>query len=147
MSKLPRPEQASSHPKKMVPTVQLTVNLVLKGQQHPGLLGNTLLGPRGAPQYSWAPQGPKHMSSQGTPETQGQREALEVRGRQGSPSPGTWGGRGEEACKVMSILKPSSQPREGERCSLLDKGSTVASGRQVGGWLLLNQLGVRGLIL
>lgn len=91
MSKLPRPEQASSHPKKMVPTVQLTVNLVLKGQQHPGLLVNTLLRPRGAPQYRWAPQGPKHMSSQGTPEIQGQREALEVRGGQGSPSPGTRG--------------------------------------------------------
>lgn len=47
------------------------------------------------------------QSKQGTPETQGQGEAMEARGGQGSPSPRDTPSRG--AGKATSTLKPSSQ--------------------------------------
>lgn len=84
------------------------------------------------------------MSSQETPETQRQGEALETRGGQGSHSPylhthalPPWGGGSLQSHEYPE----TQQSTKGIRTSHLDTGSTVSSADRLKGGYFSTQLG------
>lgn len=85
------------------------------------------------------------MSSQETPETQRQGEALETRGGQGSHNPYlhthapplVWGGRSLQSHEYPE----TQQSTKGKRTSHLDTGSTVSSADRLKGDYFSTQLG------